>query len=187
MRYIKDKEFIRGNCPMTKEEVRILSISKMNLDSDYVVLDVGAGSGSISIQCSKICKNGRVIAIEKDKDALEVILKNKEKFNCNNLKIIEGEAICVEENVNEMFDSIFIGGSGGNIESIIEKYSLKLRKNGSMVLNFITINNVYRAMEVLKRLNFTVECTQIAISKTKGKSYMLMANNPIFIVSAIKN
>ncbi len=80
MRFIKDDEFIRGNCPMTKEEVRILSVVKLELEEDYKVLDIGAGTGSVSIQIAKICKNGKVIAIEKDEDALVVINQNKEKF-----------------------------------------------------------------------------------------------------------
>ncbi|MHC1685792.1 MAG: precorrin-6Y C5,15-methyltransferase (decarboxylating) subunit CbiT [Clostridiaceae bacterium] len=186
MVYIKDEEFIRGNCPMTKEEVRILSIAKLELKEDSNFLDVGAGTGSISIQGSKICTNGKVIAIEKDEEALEVLYKNKEKFNCNNLSIIKGEALEVEASINSLFDGIFIGGSGGNLEEIIRKYSLKLKEDGRLVLNFITIDNLYKAMNTLKELNFKVSCSQISVSKTKGSSYMLFSNNPIFIVEAFK-
>ncbi len=77
MRYIRDEEFIRGNCPMTKEDIRILSISKMNLEENSKVLDVGAGTGSVSIQAATICKKGRVFAIEKDEEALDIIKKIK--------------------------------------------------------------------------------------------------------------
>nr|MBK5236939.1 precorrin-6Y C5,15-methyltransferase (decarboxylating) subunit CbiT [Clostridium sp.] len=63
----------------------------------------------------------------------------------------------------------------------------KLKKNRNIVLNFITINNVYKAMEALKGLNYEVECVQVQVSKTKGQSYMLMANNPIFVVSGKKH
>ncbi|WP_251860092.1 precorrin-6Y C5,15-methyltransferase (decarboxylating) subunit CbiT [Clostridium sp. Marseille-Q2269] len=186
MKYIKDEEFIRGNCPMTKEDIRILSIAKMNLDENSKVLDVGAGTGSISIQAANICTKGQVIAIEKDEEALDIIKKNKEKFNCKNLKIIEGKALQVEKNINERFNSIFIGGSGGNLEEIIEKYAQKLLNKGIMVLNFITINNLYIALDTLKKLNYKTECIQVSISKSKGKSNMLMANNPIFIITAEK-
>ncbi|EKS4345312.1 precorrin-6Y C5,15-methyltransferase (decarboxylating) subunit CbiT [Clostridium sporogenes] len=187
MRYIKDEEFIRGSCPMTKEDIRILSIAKMNLEENSKILDVGAGTGSISIQAAKICAKGQVIAIEKDEEALDIIKKNKEKFNCENLKIIEGEALEVEEHINDSFNSIFIGGSGGNLEEIISRYENKLLNNGTMVLNFITINNLNRALEILKELNYKTECIQVAISKAKGKSNMLIANNPIFIITATKN
>lgn len=186
MIFIKDEEFIRGNCPMTKEEVRILSISKLELKEDSNFLDIGAGTGSISVQASKICTSGKVIAIEKDSEALEVLYKNKEKFNCDNLSIIEDEALQCEEGIKTFFDGIFIGGSGGNLQDIIRKYSLKLSVNGKMVLNFITIDNLYKAMEILKELDFKVSCTQVSVSKTRGSSYMMFSNNPIFIVEGSK-
>jgi len=186
MRFIKDNEFIRGNCPMTKEEVRILSTVKLELEEDYRVLDIGAGTGSVSIQIAEICKNGEVIAIEKDIDALEIIKQNKEKFKTSNLEIIDAEAMEIESKIVGEFDAIFVGGSGGDIADIIRSYGKKLKKDKYIVLNFITINNVYKAMECLKGLDYEVECAQIQVSKTKGQSYMLMANNPIFIVSAKK-
>ncbi len=186
MIYIKDEEFIRGNCPMTKEEVRILSTAKLELKEDYRVLDIGAGTGSVSIEMSKICRDGSVIAVERDKEAIEVLYKNKEKFQVDNLEIIEGEALEAESKIEGSFDGIFVGGSGGNIEEIIRKYSLKLKKDRKIVLNFITIDNLYKAMNTLKQLEFQVECTQVSINKTKGKSYMLFANNPIFILSGRK-
>ncbi|WP_061321236.1 precorrin-6Y C5,15-methyltransferase (decarboxylating) subunit CbiT [Clostridium botulinum] len=187
MKYIKDEEFIRGDCPMTKEDIRILSISKMNLEENSKVLDVGAGTGSISIQAATICAKGQVFAIEKDEEALDIIKKNKEKFNCENLKIIKGEALKVEESIKNSFNSIFIGGSGGSLEEIISRYGNKLLDQGTMVLNFITINNLNTALETLKNLNYKTECIQVSISKARGKSNMLIANNPIFIITAIKN
>lgn len=186
MIYLKDEEFIRGNCPMTKEEVRILSVAKLVLQDNYRVLDIGAGTGSVSIQMSKALPLGKVIAIEKDAEALEVLNKNKEKFKAENVEIVAGEALEVEGDINGEFDAIFVGGSSGNIEDIIKKYGSKLKSRRNMVLNFITIDNLHKAMETLKTLNYEVECVQLSISKTKGKSYMLMANNPIFIVTAVK-
>ena len=187
MKFIKDSEFIRGNCPMTKEEVRILSIAKLELEEDYKVLDIGAGTGSVSIQMAELCTKGEVIAIEKDEEALEIINQNKKKFKANNLEIISAEAMEIEPNITGEFDAIFVGGSGGNIADIIKSYGSKLKKDKNIVLNFITINNVYKAMETLKGLNYEVECIQLQVSKTKGQSYMLMANNPIFVVSGKKN
>lgn len=184
--YIKDEEFIRGNCPMTKEEIRILSIAKMELKEYYNVLDIGAGTGSVAIQASKLCPQGKVIGIERDEEALEVLYKNKEKFNAQNLTVIAGEALALEPQIDIVFDAVFVGGSGGNIEEIIRNYSLKLKLEGKIVMNFITVDNLYKAMKTLKELNFEVECSQISVSKTKGESYMLFAGNPIFIVCGRK-
>jgi cobalt-precorrin-6B (C15)-methyltransferase len=181
---IKDEEFIRGNCPMTKEEIRTVGISKLNIEKGYRLLDIGAGTGSISIQMSKLTKTGEVIAIEKDEEALDIIEKNKEKFNADNLRVVKGEALLIVEEIKGEFDGIFVGGSSGNIESIIEKYGQKLKRGKYMVLNFITIDNVYKAIHVLEALNYETELIQLSISKSKGKSHMLLALNPIFIITA---
>lgn len=186
MIYIKDEEFIRGNCPMTKEEIRILSIAKLGLEKHYKVLDIGAGTGSVTIQMSKICTEGEVIAIEKDTEALEVLKSNIGKFQCSNIKVLDGEALEIEKSIEDKFDAIFVGGSGGNIKEIIKSYGNNLKQGGHMVLNFITIDNLYKAMDTLKSLEYKVESSQISISKTRENSYMLMAGNPIFIVTAVK-
>lgn len=186
MIYIKDEEFIRGDCPMTKEEIRILSTAKLELQENYSVLDIGAGTGSVSIQIAKICTSGAVMAIEKDEEALKVIKLNREKFDATNLTIVEGEALTVEKDIDILFDAIFVGGSGGNIEEIIRNYHLKLKPGHNMVLNFITIDNLYKAMSTLKSLNYEVECMQVSISKTRGKSYMIASNNSIFILTGKK-
>jgi cobalt-precorrin-6B (C15)-methyltransferase len=186
MKFIKDEEFIRGNCPMTKEEIRILTVAKLELEDDFNILDVGAGTGSVSIQIAKCCPKGQVTAIEMDSEALETIKINKEKFKAGNLQIVEGEALKVLDNIKGEFDGIFIGGSGGNIETIISEYGKKLKIGRKMLLNFITINNLYKAMNTLKELNYLVECIEVGVSKTVGNSYMLKAQNPIFIITATK-
>lgn len=186
MRYIKDEEFIRGNCPMTKEEIRILAVSKMEIEENHKILDVGAGTGSISIQASKICSKGKVVSIEKEEKAVNVFKKNIEKFNAKNIEMIIGDASKIIEDLNHEFDSIFIGGSGGNLEKIIKDSAARLKFGGNLVLNFITINNVYKAVETLKEIGFVPECMQVAVSKTIKNTYMLKANNPIFIVNAKK-
>lgn len=184
--FIKDDEFIRGDCPMTKEEVRMLTAIKMDIKEEDKVLDIGAGTGSISIQACKLCPLGKVIAIEKEEEAISVIRENKKKFNAHNLEIMEGEALSLKDKIQENFNSIFIGGSGGNLEDLIKEYSKKLKDNGKIVLNFITINNLYKAMNTLKELGFKVKCTQVSISKTRGETYMLMGYNPIFIIEGEK-
>lgn len=186
MTYIKDEEFIRGNCPMTKEEVRILSTAKLSLMENFKVIDVGAGTGSVSIQACKIAGSGEVIAVERDLEAVKVIYENKQKFKTDNLTIIHEDALKAAVDIEGEFDAIFVGGSGGDIEDIIRVYGDKLKPSRNMVLNFITLENVYRAVKALEALNYRVECLQVSVSKSVGKSLMLMANNPIFIVTGVK-
>ena len=186
---IKDSEFIRGNCPMTKEDIRALSIWKMNLSEDSTVLDIGSGTGTITVQASKISNNGVVYSIEKDEAAIAVTKINLEKFNCINVVLDEGDAVeILEKYIKEekAFDSIFIGGSGGSLEKIIDMCNKLLIENGTIVMNFITLDNAYKAIEVMKKLNYIIDISQVNISKNRGKSYMMIANNPIYIVQCVR-
>lgn len=187
---IKDSEFIRGNCPMTKEDIRALSIWKMNLSEDSTVLDIGSGTGTITVQASKISNNGVVYSIEKDEAAIAVTKINLEKFNCINVVLDEGDAVeILEKYIKEekTFDSIFIGGSGGSLEKIIDMCNKLLIENGTIVMNFITLDNAYKAIEVMKKLNYIIDISQVNISKNRGKSYMMIANNPIYIVQCVRS
>ena len=187
---IKDSEFIRGNCPMTKEDIRALSIWKMNLSEDSTVLDIGSGAGTITVQASKISNNGVVYSIEKDEAAIAVTKINLEKFNCINVVLDEGDAVeILEKYIKEekAFDSIFIGGSGGSLEKIIDMCNKLLIENGTIVMNFITLDNAYKAIEVMKKLNYIIDISQVNISKNRGKSYMMIANNPIYIVQCVRS
>ena len=187
---IKDSEFIRGNCPMTKEYIRALSIWKMNLSEDSTVLDIGSGTGTITVQASKISNNGVVYSIEKDEAAIAVTKINLEKFKCINVVLDEGDAVeILEKYIKEekAFDSIFIGGSGGSLEKIIDMCNKLLIENGTIVMNFITLDNAYKAIEVMKKLNYIIDISQVNISKNRGKSYMMIANNPIYIVQCVRS
>jgi len=189
MIFIKDAEFNRGTCPMTKEDIRTLSIIKMNLKEDSLVLDVGSGTGSITVQAAKIAKNGKVLAIEKDDEAYGITESNVRKFECDNVKIIKKEASKVLDNLMSeglKFDSVFIGGSSGHLEEILLKVNTILIENGTVVMNFITLDNAYKAIEVIKNLNYKFEVSLINISKNRVNTLMMIANNPIYIIQCIR-
>ena len=99
MKFIKDEEFIRSDVPMTKEDIRILTFAKLELDSTSNFLDIGSGTGSMTVQASKICKNGQVVSIERDEEAIKTTKINIDKFNCTNINLIEGDAIEVSRNI----------------------------------------------------------------------------------------
>jgi cobalt-precorrin-6B (C15)-methyltransferase len=190
MVFIKDEEFLRGKCPMTKEEVRILSIAKMNLKENSLVLDVGSGTGSITVQAAKVAKRGKVLSIEKEEEAYKITQSNVEKFKCNNVKVIQNEAnpvldILISEGLK--FDSIFIGGSGGHLEELLLKVNAILDKTGTIVMNFITLDNAYRAIEVVKNLNYKFEVSLVNVSKNRENTLMMIANNPIYIIQCSRN
>ena len=181
---IRDEEFLRGKAPMTKEEVRTVSLSKLCLGEDSVCYDVGAGTGSVSIEMALRAWNGEVYAIEKKEDALGLLKENRQKFAVDNLKIIPGTA---PEAMMELPvpTHAFIGGSSGNMNEIVK---LLLEKNPEVriVINCITLETVTEAMNAIRDFNLTdVDIVQLgaARSKTVGRYHMMMGENPIYIIS----
>jgi len=184
---MKDDVFIRGDVPMTKEEVRILTLDRLALDGAKTFIDVGAGTGSICIEASLRYPELTTIAIEKNPEAVELIKQNCTKFAVKNLHIIEGLAP-VAVPVDEA-DAIFVGGSGGSLADIIKWSHDLLVPQGRLVLNFILLNNLMEALDLLATENFTeVEVNQLQVSRlTKlGKGFYFKPNNPTFIISCIK-
>lgn len=118
--YIDDEEFIRDNVPMTKSEVRTLSVAKLELSPDSVLYDIGAGTGSVSVSAALKIIDGEVYAIEKNENAVKLIEKNKRKFAADNIIVVKGNAPAAFENLPRP-THIFIGGSSGNIREIIEE------------------------------------------------------------------
>ena len=167
MYHIKDEEFIRGKVPMTKEEIRAISIAKMEISDKDICLDIGGGTGSVSIEMAKFAKNGHIYTIEQKEEAVNLIKQNMEKFNIQNMTLIKGKA---PDDLPHgiIFDKIFIGGSGGNLEEII-KYSYdNLKENGIIVLNFIVLENTFEALENLKKIDFKdIDISQVMIAKNR--------------------
>lgn len=116
---MRNSEFITGKVPITKEEVRAISISKLNLVNAKNLIDIGAGTGSVSVEAAYNYPNLKVISIEKNDDAIELIEKNKKKFNLKNIEVIKGCAP-INLGLNVKVESIFLGGTGNNLEEIIE-------------------------------------------------------------------
>ena len=145
---IKDEEFIRGKAPMTKEEVRTVSLSKLRLTEDSICYDVGAGTGSLSIEMALRAHQGKVWAIEKKEDAVELIRQNKVKFAADNLEIIEGLA---PEALTDLPapTHAFIGGSSGNLKEIV-KILIEKNPQVRIVINCITLETVSEALETAK-------------------------------------
>lgn len=181
---ISDGEFLRGKAPMTKEEVRTVSLSKLRLSEDSVCYDVGAGTGSVSVEMALRAWMGQVYAIEKKEDALALLKENKKKFAVDNLVIIPGVA---PEAMTELPapTHAFIGGSSGNMQDII---NLLLEKNPKVriVINCITLETVTEAMNAIRDFGLEdVDIVQLAAARSKsiGHYHMMMGENPIYIIS----
>lgn len=181
---IEDSEFIRDKVPMTKEEIRILSLAKMKLTNNSKVLDIGAGTGSVSIESALFAFNGRVTACEKNEKAVELIKQNCKKFEIENLEIIKGTAPgCI--NSDEKYDAIFIGGSSGNMDSILELSKNLLKEKSRIVINATLIETFISALKELNKKDFkNIDYMQVQINRSKklGTGNSLEPVNPIFII-----
>jgi len=187
---IPDKYFERTeNVPITKEEVRTIQISKARLKPGQTVYDIGCGSGSISIEAAfQVESSGKVISIDYDENAIELTKKNMNKFNLSNISVIFGNA---KEKILELeeADAIFIGGTGGDTKEIVEISQNKLKSGGRIVIGTILIETLYSVLQILDKLQFeSVDITQITIAKSRKTSTgtMMLARNPVTIISATK-
>ncbi len=188
---IPDEQFERTeDVPITKEEIRTIQISKARLSPGQTVYDIGCGSGSISVEAAlQVESNGNVYAIDLDSNAVELTKRNLKKFGIANVQVISGNAL---EKITDLpeANAIFIGGTGGDTQKIIELCENKLQSGGRIVIGVILIETLYSVLSLIEKLNFTsVDITQITISKSRKTSTgtMMLARNPVTIISATKS
>jgi len=206
---MRDECFIRGNIPMTKSEVRAVSLSKMELRQDSIVYDIGAGTGSVSVEAALAVPMGHVYAIEQNEEGCSLICRNAEKFSLKNLTVICGKAPDVLQmpdmlqmplfNMpafnksafnNEKTVSLpkpncaFIGGTGGNMEKILD-YLTKLNPKMRIVMNVIALETLGRIMEYTNRHNREAEFVGVWISRGKkvGDYHLMQGQNPVYIIT----
>jgi cobalt-precorrin-6B (C15)-methyltransferase len=185
---IKDQEFIKNpNVPgPTKEEVRCIVICKSDVKLEDVVVDIGCGTGGLTLEFAKRAKT--VYSIDIDPDAIETTQQNLKKHGLNrNVEVIEGDGFEVLDKI-EKFDLLVIGGSGGKLPLLIEKGYKKLNKNGRIIIMAILLETCAEAISSLKKLSIKPDVVNVSISKgeTTKRGTMMFARNPITIISAKK-
>ena len=187
---IPDENFERAEkVPITKEEVRVIQISKARLKPGDIVYDIGCGSGSISVEAAlQIESSGKVLAVDYDENAIKLTKSNLEKFNITNVSVICGNA---KEIIPELVkaDTIFIGGTGKDTKEIVQLCENKLKPGGRIIIGVIQIETIYSVLQILEKLHFeSVDLTQVTISKSRKTSTgtMMLARNPVTVVSATK-
>ena len=181
---VDDEEFSRGKAPMTKSEIRSLSVAKLQLPKDAVVYDVGAGTGSVTIELALAAVDGCIYAIERNQEACDLIEENKRKFGTPNIQVVHGLAPEAMEDLPAPTHA-FIGGSAGNLKEII---TCLLGKNPliRLVINTVTLETMAEVSECLKALNLIEEetiCVNVSRAKKLGAYHLMMGQNPIYIVT----
>ena len=179
---IPDAVVTRGDAPMTKSEVRTLSVAKLKLCRDSVVYDIGAGTGSVSIEMALTAYLGKVYAIEREDIAADLIEINKRKFQAANLEVVRGLAPEAMRDLPAPTHA-FIGGSAGNLKSIVQ---CLLDKNPDIriVINSVTMETMAETMQVVKELNLVEEefvNVTIAKSRRLGRYHLMTGQNPVYI------
>lgn len=183
--HLRDEVFIRGKVPMTKEDVRAVSVARMELTDHAVVYDVGAGTGSVSVEAALSGEGIRVYAIEKNPEAGELLEKNRKKFFADGIRVIRGSAPEALMDL-EPPTHVFIGGSSGNLKEILR---IVLTKNPEVriVINTISLETLKEVMEAAEEgLLAEPGITQLCVAKGKelGRYHMMMGQNPVYIISA---
>lgn len=184
MPVIPDDAFIRGKVPMTKEEIRTISISKLHLTNHAVLIDVGSGTGSVAVTAALQHPGISVYAIERNKEACDLILRNKEKFHCSNITVTEGVAPD-DFNLSSTPTHAFIGGSGGRMKEIIESL-LSMNPAMNIVINAVSLETLNELMQIETEFeveDFDIVSLSVMRSKKVGNYHMNAAENPVWICS----
>ena len=186
---IPDEFFLREEeVPITKEEVRSIVISKLRLKETNSVIDIGCGSGSITVELCLQCQKGKVFGVDLDLQAVSLTKKNLEQFKVY-AEIRQGDAMDILESL-PFVDGIVIGGTTGRTEELIDRSINKLNNGGRLVITTILIETMFKAMKTVNESNFLedIDFTQIIISKGRRTKTgtMLLARNPVLVISATK-
>ncbi|OGR30032.1 MAG: precorrin-6Y-methylase [Desulfuromonadaceae bacterium GWB2_53_15] len=184
---IDDDEFHTSKKLITKQEVRAVTLSKLQLQDDLVLWDIGAGSCSVSIEASNLMPNGRIFAVERNLQCIGFINENLKKFCTRNVKLIEAFAPEGLEDLPDP-DRVFIGGAGGKLDEIIDAVAQRLKPDGIVVINAVTLDTLSQAVEFLEDHGYTVEATCVNIAKTRKLTEykMFEAQNPVYVIAAWK-
>lgn len=187
---IDDAKFLReSKIPMTKREIRILTLVLARAYEAGIIVDIGAGTGSISIEAAKFVPDGNIFAIERNPDAVELMKKNLENFAVDNITVINSEASEALKNFSAI-DVAIIGGSGGKLKEILDIVDEKLKVGGRIAANFISIQNLAKCLEWTKnhKKNYRYETIQVQVNHLRllGEYDVTTAANPIYILIATK-
>lgn len=182
---IPDDAFERGHVPMTKEEVRALAVCKLRVRPDDVVWDVGAGTGSVSVEAARAVYEGLAIAIERNPEAAALIERNRERYGLANLRLVEGEAPDVLRDLPAP-DRVFVGGSAGKLLAILVA-AVAANPAVRICATAVTLETMAELLACARELGLRhVDIVQLSVARAQavGERHLMRANNPVYLVSA---
>ena len=182
---LPDRAFVRGDVPMTKEEVRELAICKLRIAPNATVWDVGSGTGSVTVEAARAAYAGQVLAIERDDVALALTRANVQAFGLTNVRVVEGaapEALCGLDAP----DRVFVGGSGGRLSQVLGA-ALRANPEVRVCVPVVTLETLSEALRCADELGLQdVEVVQVSVARARklGGHHLMQAQNPVFLVTA---
>lgn len=182
---IPDELFIRGDVPMTKQEVRAVALAKLRLTATDTVWDVGAGTGSVSIEAALVARAGSVWAVERNAAGVRLIRENADAFGCGNVHAVPGVAPEALAKL-PVPDAVFVGGSAGELPSIVEA-AFEKNSQVRLCVPCVTIETLTEACALLSGSRFKgFEACQVSAARSEavGSHHLMKAQNPVFLVSA---
>ena len=182
---IPDDVFKRDKVPMTKEEVRVLTLAKTRLAPGQVVWDIGSGTGSLSIEAALLTPGGTVYAVERNTLGVELGRDNASKIGVDNIVFIQGEAPGVLEKLPDP-DRVIIGGSGGYLSQVLQIAMSRLNSGGRLVINAVTMETLTLCNEAMAGKNCDIIQVNISRAVPHGKYRMWQALNPVYIIACEK-
>ena len=180
---LPDEAFERGDVPMTKQEVRAAVLAKLAVRPEDILWDVGAGTGSVSVELALAAPRGRVYAVECRPEGCALIKANREKFRTRNLVLVEGLAPAALSDLPAP-DAVFIGGSKGSLAAIVDA-ALDKNSDARICVSAIALETLSAAVAALTAKGRTVQVSQIAVSRARavGGLHLMMAQNPIYLIT----
>ncbi len=181
---IPDHLFARGTAPMTREEVRVITLSKARLGPGFTVWDVGSGTGSIAVEAARMTPGGKIWAVEKSAGGCRLIRENCSRFGADGVEVVEGEAPEALATLPRPH-RVIIGGSGRRLFAILEAVREKILPGGRVVVNAVTLETLCGALDFLGS-RWQTEVVQVSLNKSvkKGGSRLMKSFNPVYIISA---
>lgn len=181
---IPDEQFQRGDVPMTKQEIRVFLLAHAMVQPDDIVWDVGAGTGSLSVEAALRATRGTVFAMDGNVEACGLVRSNAKNFGLDNITVIEAKAPAAFAGLPDP-DVVFVGGSGGNLAAILSETARRLRPGGRLIITAVLVETLHDTLQFTSKLTgFTVESCGLQVTRVEpvAKRHMLRSLNSVYVV-----
>ena len=181
---IANEQFLRGDVPMTKREIRVFLMAHAMVQPTDIIWDVGAGTGSLSIESALRATGGNVFAMDGNAEACGLVRSNARNFGLDNITVIEGKAPAALVGLPDP-DVVFIGGSGGHLRQILDVSSQRLKPGGRLIITAVLVETLHDALQFTGQLEgFEVEACGLQVTRVEpvARRHMLRALNSVYAV-----